>query len=91
MQGVFLHVLADTLGSISVIVSSVCIQCFGWYVADPICCFVISFLILASVLPLLKDTIKLLMLGSDGHLSTAIYTDLEKAYPDLKIENLHVW
>ena len=91
MQGVFLHVLADTLGSISVIVSSVCIKSFGWYVADPICCFVISFLILASVLPLLKDTVKLLMLGTDGHLSTAIYSDLSQAYPDLVIENLHVW
>ena len=66
MQGVFLHVLADTLGSIAVIISSVCIQNFGWYMSDPICCFVIAFLILASVVPLLKDTIKLLMLGTDG-------------------------
>ena len=34
MRGVFLHVLADTLGSASVIVSSVLIQLFDWHWFD---------------------------------------------------------
>ena len=63
MQAVFLHVLADTLGSVAVIVSAVCIKFFGIYVADPLCCFVISFFIVASVAPLLSRTIRILVLG----------------------------
>lgn len=34
MRGVFLHVLADTLGSASVIVSSLLIQLFDWHWVD---------------------------------------------------------
>ncbi|KAJ1935223.1 hypothetical protein FBU59_005456 [Linderina macrospora] len=34
MQGVFLHVLADTLGSVGVIISTLLIQTFGWTVRD---------------------------------------------------------
>ena len=69
LQGMFLHVVADTLGSISVIISAVCIKYFGLYIADPICCFVISFLILISVIPILKRMITLLLLGHDGRLA----------------------
>ena len=95
LQGMFLHVLADTLGSISVIVSAVCIQCFGLYIADPICCFVISFLILISVIPLLKRMITLLLLGHDGHLAGQIMDMINKeTFGDgdkLDLENMHIW
>ena len=50
----------------SVIVSAVCIQYYEFYIADAICCFVIAFLIIISVVPLLKDTIQVLVLGHDG-------------------------
>ena len=43
--GVFLHVLADTLGSVGVIVSSLLIRYYGWMVADPICSMLIAGLI----------------------------------------------
>ena len=69
----FLNVLADTLGSVAVIISSCCIQWFGWQIADPICCFVIAGLILFYTVPLLQDTILLLVLGSeDGHVSNKV-------------------
>ncbi len=44
--GIFLHILADTLGSVGVIVSSVLIQNFGWMMADPICSMFIAVLIM---------------------------------------------
>ena len=43
--GVFLHILADTLGSVGVIISSGLIYYFGWMVADPICSMFIACLI----------------------------------------------
>ncbi len=56
MYGVFLHVLADALGSVGVIFSSVLVKYYDMYVADPICSFIISVMILASVVPLIKMT-----------------------------------
>lgn len=54
MQGVFLHILADTLGSVGVILSSVLMWAFGWMIADPICSMFIAILISLSVLSLIK-------------------------------------
>ena len=41
----FLHVLADTLGSVGVIISSLIVHYFGWNSADAVCSFLISILI----------------------------------------------
>lgn len=61
MKGVFLHILADTLGSVGVIVSAVLMQMFGWMIADPICSMFIAILIALSVLALIKDSVIILM------------------------------
>lgn len=61
MKGVFLHILADTLGSVGVIISAVLMQMFGWMIADPICSMFISILIALSVLALIKDSVMILM------------------------------
>ncbi|XP_059487331.1 proton-coupled zinc antiporter SLC30A5-like [Neocloeon triangulifer] len=62
MEGVFLHILADTMGSVGVIISSLLIENFGWYIADPICSILISILIFLSVIPLLKNSAYVLLL-----------------------------
>jgi zinc transporter 5/7 len=62
MRGVYLHVLADTLGSVGVITSSFLIQTFGWYIADPLCSICIAIMIFVSVIPLLKHSSSLLLL-----------------------------
>jgi len=61
MQGVFLHIMADTLGSVGVIVSSLLIKYFGWMMADPICSMMIAILISLSIWPLLLDSMSILM------------------------------
>eukprot|EP00475_Leptophrys_vorax_P033900 TRINITY_DN54024_c0_g1_i1.p1 TRINITY_DN54024_c0_g1~~TRINITY_DN54024_c0_g1_i1.p1 ORF type:complete len:698 (+),score=143.42 TRINITY_DN54024_c0_g1_i1:1-2094(+) len=61
LEGIFLHVLADALGSFGVIVSSLLVQQFGWLIADPICSILISILILVSVYPLIRETVLLLL------------------------------
>ena len=72
LYGVFLHILADALGSVAVIISSLAIDWGGYYIADPICCLLISILILASVVPLIKSTYKVLSLNQSGKLVKAI-------------------
>ncbi|KAI6203236.1 hypothetical protein M3Y94_00533100 [Aphelenchoides besseyi] len=56
MEGVFLHVLADTLGSVFVIISTLMIQWFGWQWVDPLCSLILSVIIVGSVYPLLKSS-----------------------------------
>ncbi|KAI0272645.1 cation efflux family-domain-containing protein [Gloeopeniophorella convolvens] len=62
MRGVFLHVMADTLGSVGVIVSTLLIQFYGWTGFDPLASIFIALLIAASVIPLVIDTGKVLAL-----------------------------
>ncbi|KAL7424681.1 putative zinc transporter msc2 [Cryptotrichosporon argae] len=64
MRGVFLHVLADTLGSVGVIVSTLLIRLTGLTVWDPIASLFIAALILASVLPLVLDSARVLALDN---------------------------
>lgn len=67
MQGIFLHILADTMGSVGVIISSILIEQLGWLIADPICSLFISILIIISVIPLLKSCASSLMLSTPNH------------------------
>ncbi|KAG9128131.1 putative zinc transporter msc2 [Ceratobasidium sp. 392] len=71
MRGVFLHVMADTLGSVGVIVSTLLIQWYGWTGFDPIASLFIAILIAASVIPLVIDCAKVLSLDT-GERETSI-------------------
>jgi zinc transporter 5/7 len=59
--GVYMHIIADTLGSIAVIISSILIEWKGWVIADPICSFCISIFILLGIYPLLKGSSDILL------------------------------
>ena len=66
MYGVFLHILADCLGSVGVIISSMLVKYYGMNVADPICSFLISLMILASSVPFIQMTANTLMMKASG-------------------------
>lgn len=72
--------MADTLGSVAVIVSSVLIDWYGWLVADPICSLVLASLILASVLPLLKESASILILRVPVGAEENIKKCIDKVY-----------
>ncbi|POY73388.1 hypothetical protein BMF94_3726 [Rhodotorula taiwanensis] len=62
MKGVFLHVLADTLGSVGVIISTLLIERYGWTGFDPLASIFIAVMIFASVVPLIADSGRILIL-----------------------------
>lgn len=62
MRGIFLHVLADTMGSAAVIVSTVLIYFLGWPGWDPLASCLIAILIFLSSLPLVSSCAKRLLL-----------------------------
>ncbi|KAL4911755.1 cation efflux family-domain-containing protein [Aspergillus aurantiobrunneus] len=62
MHGIFLHILADTLGSVAVVISTVLVHYSGWSGYDPIASCIIAILIFASAIPLVSSTAKSLLL-----------------------------
>lgn len=62
MHGIFLHILADTMGSAAVIVSTLLIQFVGWSGWDPIASCIIAILIFLSSLPLVSSSAQQLLL-----------------------------
>ncbi|KAH6673484.1 cation efflux family-domain-containing protein [Halenospora varia] len=62
MHGIFLHVLADTMGSAAVMVSTALIYFVGWNGWDPLASCVIAILIFLSSIPLIKSSAKKLLL-----------------------------
>lgn len=94
MQGIFLHVLADTMGSVGVVISTLLIKYKGWLVADPACSIFISALIVASVIPLLRNSAEILLQrvprSSEQDLKEAL-NDVMKMKGVLGTQNLHVW
>lgn len=85
--------MADTLGSVGVIISTILIQQFGWLIADPLCSLFIATLIFLSVIPLLKDACQVLLLRLPQEHEKDLHMALEKvssniAYKFIQINSL---
>jgi zinc transporter 1 len=102
MHGVFLHVLADALGSVVVIISALLIKFVPhdrenkkhWTVyIDPTLSFLIVIIITISAIPLFKDTCSILLQTIPKHLQIdRIKSQLLKDIPEIYgIHELHVW
>lgn len=63
MHGIYLHVLADTLGSVSVLVSTALTSLGGWSGWDPLASCLIAVLIFMSSRPLVMGSAKRLLLS----------------------------
>ncbi|KAI3985190.1 hypothetical protein MKX01_015124 [Papaver californicum] len=94
MEGIFLHVLADTMGSVGVVISTLLIKYKGWLAADPICSIFISVLIVSSVISLLRNSAEVLL----QRIPRAHEEDLKVALDDVlrvsgvrSMDNVHVW
>ncbi|XP_010521826.1 PREDICTED: uncharacterized protein LOC104800651 [Tarenaya hassleriana] len=91
MEGIFLHVLADTMGSVGVVISTLLIKYKGWLVADPASSIFISVLIISSVIPLLRNSAEILL----QRVPRVQERDLREAVRRIRgirsIQRLHVW
>ena len=62
MMGIYLHILADTMGSVAVIASTILTAYTGWPGWDPIASFIIAVLIIAASYPLVVGSARRLLL-----------------------------
>ena len=79
MQGIFLHVLADALGSVAVIISTILIHFYGWSGFDPLASCFIAVAIFASAIPLVTSSARTLLLT----VPAGTEYDLREALADL--------
>ncbi|EED19066.1 CDF zinc transporter (Msc2), putative [Talaromyces stipitatus ATCC 10500] len=63
MHGIFLHIMADTLGSVAVVISTILVHFYGWSGFDPLASCFIAILIFASAVPLVSSTASSLLLA----------------------------
>lgn len=94
MEGIFLHVLADTLGSVGVVISTLLLKYKGWMAADPACSIFISVMIISSAIPLLRNSAEILL----QRVPRFNEHDIKQAFKDIQnlkgvhdLQNIHVW
>lgn len=92
VKGAFLHMAADTLVSVGVVISGIVIHFTGWYILDPIIGILIALIIAWSTRSLLVESSRM---SIDGVPSTVDMKALEKALAEVEgvecIHHLHVW
>ena len=76
IRGIFLHILADTLGSVGVIISSLLIYFFDLTIFDALCSVFIAILIFLTVYPLIKSTSKILLQETPKYVLSSLRNDL---------------
>ncbi|MFQ5890077.1 MAG: cation diffusion facilitator family transporter [Gemmatimonadota bacterium] len=92
VQGAWLHVVGDTLGSIGAIGGAVMVWAFGWRRADPIAGALIGVLILYSSWNLLKESVNVLMASTPKGLDVpSIRSALCGVEGVTGVHDLHVW
>ncbi|EPY50319.1 cation diffusion family zinc membrane transporter Cis4 [Schizosaccharomyces cryophilus OY26] len=94
MQGIFLHILADTMGSVAVIVSTFLIKWFSWTGFDPLASIVTAVLIFFSVIPLIKNSAKNLLTVTDAESEYALkqcLSDISVMRSIISLSNPKFW
>lgn len=92
IRGAFLHVAADALGSVGVLVAALLIATTGSYIWDPIVSAAVCLLILWSSARLIRDSFRIFMEGAPAHLDTgAIRATLAGLDGVIDVHDLHVW
>ncbi|MDR0982898.1 MAG: cation diffusion facilitator family transporter [Culturomica sp.] len=93
VKGAYLHMVADTLVSVGVVISGIIIGETGWYVIDPLIGIVIGVVILVSTIGLLLSSLRLSLdgvpVGIDATEIKELMLDEDERIVD--IHHIHIW
>jgi cobalt-zinc-cadmium efflux system protein len=88
----FLHLLADLLGSVGVVVAAALVLAMGWVIVDPLVSVAIGALIAASSWRLILKVFYALMEGTPEHLDLyQLCSDIEDVEGVTLIHDVHAW
>lgn len=92
IRAVFLHMAADALVSLGVVLSGIAIVFTKWFWLDPVFSLVISALIIFSTWELLKDSFNLAIDGVPNDIDERIVrTYLSELSGVTQVHDLHIW
>ena len=92
VEGAYLEVLADLLGSVGVIIAAIALQIFWWSWIDPVVAVVVGAWILPRTWRLGRQAVRILIQASPPHIDLAqLKSDLESVATVIDVHDLHVW
>lgn len=92
IRGAFLHMAADTLVSLGVVVAGIIISLTGFVLIDPIISLVIASVILVSTWRMLRESLSLSIDGVPENIDVdELKTDIERLQHVKSIHHIHVW
>ncbi|XP_030537615.1 metal tolerance protein B isoform X2 [Rhodamnia argentea] len=93
LQGVYLHVMADLIQSVGVMIAGAIIWWAPqWQVVDLMSTLIFSVLVLSTTLSLLKNVFRVLMEGTPGGIDVESLADGLKGIKGVhEVHDLHVW
>lgn len=92
VEGAYLEVLADAVGSVGVIVAAVLLELFGWRWADPVTAALIGLWILPRTWRLGRKAVRILLQAApEGFDLVRLRADLAAIDGVVDVHDLHVW
>lgn len=93
VKGAYLHMVADALVSIGVLMSGLAIRWTGWYMIDPVVGIAIAVIIFISTWGLLKNSIRLSLDGVPPGLDTDVIKRSIIQADDriIDVHHVHIW
>jgi cobalt-zinc-cadmium efflux system protein len=92
VQGAFLHVFTDALGSVGAISAAGLIWAFGWNLADPVISALIGLLVIYSAWRLMAESVAVLMESAPRGIDVdEVLRALQEVPGVLGVHDLHVW
>lgn len=92
VRGAYLHMAADALVSVGVVVSGLVIRWTGWTPIDPLAGLAVAGVIVASVWSLLRDSLRLSLDGVPAGIDLRRIASLLAAEEGVEaVHHLHVW
>ena len=92
VKGAYLHMAADTLVSVGVLISGVVIKYTGWNIIDPIIGIVVGLVILYSTWHLLQESLRLALDGVPEGIDVERVEQVLSSDPDvINVHHLHIW
>lgn len=91
-RGAYLHLAADALVSLGVVVAGITISYTGWFWLDPVIGLVVAAVILGSTWRLLSESLRLSLDGVPAGINLdSVLTDLKAVAGVRDVHHVHVW
>ena len=92
VKGAYLHMAADALVSVGVLVAGIVISRTDWYIIDPIIGLIVAVVILISTWNLLHDSLRLTLDGVPTSIDSQKVVEAIRALPGVDdVHHIHIW